>query len=405
MKLIKRTTVFILAVLLAVQVPFIYRRWKIGEIAEKIAESNANRVVREDSKYKEYKGIIHAHTSLGGHSTGSFDELIAAANSNDLDFVLMTEHYSDTYDTSALTLNGVYGKTLFVGGNEIDTADGDRFLMIPGSADAASLRNMPTNAVIEKLHAEGRLALVTYPEKFKSWDSQYDGIEFFSVHTAAKKANPFTAPFDLIWSYPSYPQLTLTSYFRRPDENLAKFDEIAAKRNVSLAAGTDAHSNIGFHLFGDDAGNKLINLKLDPYSTTLGIVRLHVLIEKEKQLDRGSLISAIKAGRFFVGFDALGDTSGFRFIVDGGDVTPATGDVVRREWPLTLRADTFSHYVARFVIYRNGEIVGSSRDEYVASFNITINQPGAYRVEVYRPWLGEPFDQIPWIISNQIYVR
>ena len=217
MKILKHILLVLLAVLLAVQVPFIYRRWKIGQVAEKIASTP--RTEYADPQYKENKGVIHAHTSLGGHSTGSFDELIAAANSNDLDFVLMTEHYSDRYDTSALTLNGVYGKTLFVGGNEIDTADGDRFLMIPGSADAASFRNMPTNAVLEKLHAEDRLALITYPERFKSWDSQFDGDEVFSVHTAAKRANPFTALFDLIWSYPSYPELTLASYFRRPDEN------------------------------------------------------------------------------------------------------------------------------------------------------------------------------------------
>src|SRR5687768_8185558 len=136
-KLVKRILLILLAVLIAVQAPFIYRRYKIGQLAAKVEE--LNKASREnppifDAKYKEYNGIIHAHTSLGGHSTGSFDELIAAANANDLDFVLMTEHYSDAYDTSALTLNGVYGKTLFVGGNEIDTADGDRFLMIPGSA-------------------------------------------------------------------------------------------------------------------------------------------------------------------------------------------------------------------------------------------------------------------------------
>jgi len=167
-KLIKKILLIALAVLVAIQIPFIYRRYEIGRLADKIAVAQANRAVRGDPQYKEYKGIIHAHTSLGGHSTGGFDELIAAANANDLDFVLMTEHYSDQYDTSALTLNGVYGKTLFVGGNEIDTADGDRFLMIPGSADAANLRNMSTTAVIDKLHKENRLALITYPEKFKS---------------------------------------------------------------------------------------------------------------------------------------------------------------------------------------------------------------------------------------------
>src|SRR5687767_6786084 len=167
MKIIKRILLVFLVLLILAQIPFIYRRYQTGKLAEKIAQFDSQRTTYTDPNFKEYKGIIHAHTSLGGHSTGTFDELIAAANANDLDFVLMTEHISDTIDTAALTLNGVYGKTLFVGGNELDTADGDRFLMVPGSADAAALRHMPTNAVLEKLHTEGRLALITYPEKFK----------------------------------------------------------------------------------------------------------------------------------------------------------------------------------------------------------------------------------------------
>src|SRR6185369_5086827 len=126
MKRWKKIILILLAVLVLLQIPFIYRRYQTGKLAQKIAELQSQRVSREDPQFKEYKGIIHAHTSLGGHSTGGFDELIKAANFNDLDFVLMTEHWADEYDTSALTLNGVYGKTLFVGGNEIDTADGDR---------------------------------------------------------------------------------------------------------------------------------------------------------------------------------------------------------------------------------------------------------------------------------------
>ncbi len=266
-KVVKKILLILLAILVAIQAPFIYRRYKVGKLAEKVAELNAARTTRIDDRFKEYKGIIHAHTNLGGHSTGGFDELIAAANANDLDFVIMTEHYSDAFDTSALTLNGVYGKTLFVGGNEIDTADSDRFLMIPGSPDAAGLRKLPTTAVLEKLHTENRLAIVAYPEKFKSWDSDFDGIEVFSLNTNAKKMNPFTAIFDGIWSFPAYPELMLASYFRRPDENLRKFDEVAAKtKDRHLTAGTDAHSNIGFHLFGDDAGNKGLNFKLDNYT-------------------------------------------------------------------------------------------------------------------------------------------
>ncbi|NOT49488.1 MAG: hypothetical protein HOP17_17325 [Acidobacteria bacterium] len=397
-KLIKRILLILLAVLIAVQAPFVYRRYKLGQLAGKVAELNSvERPPAADRKYKEYKGIIHAHTNLGGHSTGSFDELIAAANANDLDFVIMTEHWSDTIDTAALTLNGVYGKTLFIGGNEIDTADGDRFLMIPGSNDAASLRKLSTNVVLEKLHAENRLALVTYPEKFNSWDSNFDGIEAFSLHTNAKKMNPFTAIFDGIWSYPAYPELMLASYFKRPDENLRKFDEIAAERQVSLFAGTDAHSNIGFHLFGDDAGNKGLNIKLDDYATIFRLARQHVWIDSSKQLTRESLIEAIKAGRSFIGFDVLADTSGFKFeslsALDMGLEWSPDHHGVRVTSPLR----------GRIVILLNGEKfdeVASAR-----SREIGLSTPGTYRVEVYLDQLGPPFDKMPWIISNPIYVR
>lgn len=429
-KLIKRILLIILAVLIAVQAPFIYRRYKLGQLSQRVQELNSTRTAPAgDSKFKEYKGIIHAHTNLGGHSTGSFDELIAAANANDLDFVIMTEHWSDTIDTAALTLNGVYGKTLFIGGNEIDTADGDRFLMIPGSADAAGLRKLSTADVLAKLHAENRLALVTYPEKFKSWDSNFDGIEVFSLHTNAKKMNPFTAIFDGIWSYPAYPELMLASYFKRPDENLKKFDEITAKRKISLIAGTDAHSNIGFHLFGDDAGNKLLNFKIDDYATIFRLARQHVLIDKDKPLTRENLIEALKAGRSFIGLDVSGDSTGFVFEATraantSGEVLRSTfGDVLLSE--LQLPAKPTSERViapsevgiitpetllsvrspisARIALVRNGQefqVAEASKE-----MNVKTSEPGAYRVEVYLDQLGPPFDKMPWIISNPIYVR
>ncbi|MCC7308627.1 MAG: hypothetical protein IT173_13765 [Acidobacteria bacterium] len=384
-KVIKKVLLIILAVLIAIQAPFIYRRYKIGQLADKVNELNRARVPAAYDQFKEYKGIIHAHTNLGGHSTGSFEELIAAANANDLDFVIMTEHWSDTIDTAGLTLNGVYGKTHFIGGNEIDTADSDRFLMIPGSGDAAGLRKMPTPAVLDKLHAENRLAIVTYPEKFKSWNSNFDGIEVFSLHTNAKRMNPFTAVFDGIWSFSAYPELMLATYFKRPDENLRKFDEIAAKRNISLIAGTDAHSNIGFHLFGDDAGNDLLGFKLDPYEKVFRLVRQHVLIEKDKPLTRENLVEALRSGQSFVGFDVLGDTTGFRFSQCDVDA-------------LCVNSPAES----RIALFKDGQKL---TEDLGSSLKYGPYGKGVYRVEVYLDQLGPPFDKMPWIISNPIYVR
>ena len=400
-KLIKRVLFGLLIALLLIQIPFIYRRYQNGKLAEKIAQLQSQRTAHPDTNYNEYKGIIHAHTSLGGHSTGTFDELIDAANANGLDFVIITEHYSDKYDTAALTLNGVYGKTLFVGGNEIDTADGDRFLMIPGGADAASFSKMPTNTVLERLHAENRLAFITYPEKFKSWDANFDGDEVFSLHTNAKKMNPFLALFDLIWSYPAYPALTFATYFKRPDDNLAKFDEIATKRKIVFTAGTDAHSNIGFHLLGDDAGNKLINIKIDPYKTTFQLARVHVLIDKNKPLTRENLIEALKLGHSFVGFDVLGDTSGFSFSASNSAETREMGDDIALSQGAKLQA--VSPVPARFAVFKNGEKFFESQE--TSETSVDANGPGTYRVEVYLDQLGSPFDKMPWIISDPIYVR
>ncbi|MGQ0541802.1 MAG: hypothetical protein ACT4O9_08125 [Blastocatellia bacterium] len=407
-KFLKRILLILLAVLVAIQAPFIYRRYKVGKLAEKVATLNAERTSLTDDRFTEYKGIIHAHTNLGGHSTGGFDELIAAANANDLDFVIMTEHWSDTIDTAALTLNGVYGKTLFVGGNEIDTADSGRFLMIPGSADAAGLRKIPTTAVIEKLHSENRLALVTYPEKFNSWNSDFDGIEVFNLHTNAKTMNPFIALFDVIWSFPAYPELMLASYFKRPDENLRKFDEIAANRNITLFAGTDAHSNIGFHLFGDDAGNKGLNFKFDDYATIFRLARQHVQIGKDRPITRENLIEALKSGRSFIGFDVLADTRGFTFTASSCEDNegPMGSDIELCDdmGASTAYFSIESPLESRIVAFRNGEIFREAPNTRNLEFS-SKDQPGTYRIEVYLDQLGPPFDKMPWIISNPIYVR
>jgi hypothetical protein len=58
---------------------------------------------------------------------------------------------------------------------------------------------------------------------------------------------------------------------------------------------------------------------------------------------------------------------------------------------------------ARLVISRDGQIFheGNTNPNYTSPQL----DYGVYRVEVYRDDLGPPFDKIPWIISNPIYVR
>jgi hypothetical protein len=82
-----------------------------------------------------------------GHSNGNFAELISGARANQLDFVIMTEHPQAEFDTSAMTLNGMHAGILFVNGNEVSTASGDRLLLIPGQPNAASMSAQTTQQV------------------------------------------------------------------------------------------------------------------------------------------------------------------------------------------------------------------------------------------------------------------
>jgi hypothetical protein len=401
---LKKLFFILIAILLAIQVPFIYRRHKIGQLSNKISEGiklSLDLPKNPDPNFTEFNGVLHVHTSLGEHSTGTFDELIDAANANDLDFVIMTEHYSNKYDTSALTLNGRYGKTLFVNGQEVDTNDGGRFLLIPGSANAPQFHDMDSAAFLEHIHAERKIAINNYPDRNHSANIDFDGMEVYSAHINAKQMNPFTAAFDLLWSYPAYPEKTFATYLRRNDDYLSRYDAISTNKRLLLAAGADAHSNKGYYLIADDEGNKHIGFKIDPYETVLRLVRMHVLLESGTPLSRESVTNALKKGNAFVGFDVLGHTSGFMFSADNGVEKRIMGDEIALANGVELTGSAPQN--VRFVIFKNGE----KYREVPASHEFSLNtrERGVYRVEAYLDQLGGPFDQTPWIMSNPIYVR
>lgn len=417
MKILKGTLLILLAVLIAVQVPFIYRRHQIGQIGRKLDERAKlaldQSTDRERRGFTEYKGVIHVHSFLGGHSTGTFQELIEAANApnNRLDFVVMTEHYDPGFDTSALTLNGTYGKTLFVNGQEVDTNDGGRFLLLPGSPESPSFAKLDSRTFLDKIHGEGRIAINNYPDRNRSGVAGFDGIEAYSLHINFKRANIFTAVGDILWAFPAYPTETIATYLRRNDEYLAMYDKIAAEQRLLLTAGADAHSNKGYFLAADDEGNKHFGIKLDPYETVFRIVRMHVLLESGTPLSRESIIDSLRKGHAFVGFDVLGDTSGFKFWAEptsdangqdiGGVGRRIMGDDIELGTGIRLSATTPG--VSRMVIFRNGERVAEFRES--TEFALNIGETGTYRVEAYLDQLGEPFDNTPWIMSNPIYVR
>src|SRR5258708_4195687 len=115
----RRILIVMLGLVVLSQIPFAYRRYRLARLQKAIQQLESQRVAPPESDFVDYQGVIHVHSSLGGHSTGAFAELIAAAKANQLDFVIMIEHPQPEFDTSAMTLSGVHAGVLFVSGNAV----------------------------------------------------------------------------------------------------------------------------------------------------------------------------------------------------------------------------------------------------------------------------------------------
>jgi len=398
----KRKVLLVLVGLVIVsQLPFAYRRYRLSRLRTTIQQLDSQRVAPPESAYVDYRGVIHVHTFLGGHTSGNFTELVAAARANQLDFVIMTEHPQAEVDTSAMTLNGNHAGILFLNGNEVVTSDGDRLLLIPGSSSAASMNTQSTQEIVDKQRSAGGLAIAAYPSESQRWQSSsIDGVEIYNLFSNARRYNPILGFFDGLWSYRNYPDLMFANFFNRPNESLSRWDQTitSGRRRLTAIAGNDAHSNIGLSL-NDASGKQWLGIKLDPYEQSFRTVRTHVLVPRDKQLTRESLLEALSLGHCYVSFDLFGDPKGFSFAV-GGPAQRTMGDEIAFVEGLHLIGS--APLSSRFVLLKDGQTIDQKSG---SAADFSISTPGAYRVEVYLDSLPSPVKGQPWILSNPIYIK
>jgi hypothetical protein len=335
------------------------------------------------------------HSFLGGHSSGTFQEIISAAKANELQFVIMTEHKEKEFDTLAMTLRGVHAGVLFVNGNEMTADNGDRWLLIPGFATFAEYE---AKAAISAEIEPGRFSVLAYPQEIKNWETvRHSGIEVFNVYTNARQINPVVAFFDVLWSKRAYPDLLFALYYQRPNENLRLWDQEMSY--ATATAGNDAHSNIGLSL-SDSSGKTLAGVQLDPYEVSFRLVRMHVLIDRNERLDEDNLLNALRAGHSFIGFDFLGDTSGFTFTAESAGEQKIQGDDIKLSGDTRLKVRT--PVSSQIKLFKDGNVIADETG--LTNKDFQVKEPGVYRVEVYLPQLGKLAAGKPWIISNSIRV-
>jgi len=396
----RKILLLIFVLLLLIQIPFIYRRFELRRLSRAIDRlSTERKPVEPNPGYREYVGVIHVHSFLGGHSSGTFSDIISAAQANNLNFVVMTEHVEKDFDTAENTLKGLHGGVLFINGNEMSSTDGERVLVVPGNNRVVAKEGTTYSELISEATGNGSLTIAAYPNDLKSVEARFDALEIYNVYTNARSISPISTVFDVLWSHRTYPDLLFANFYERPDAAIQKWDELLTKRRISATAGNDAHANIGVSLV-DSSGKTLIGLQLDPYSTSFHLVRMHVLIPRDKELSSASVLEALKQGHSFIGFDIFGDTTGFRFEVESSGGTKLQGDEILFRSGTKLKVEV--PLKARIVIRRDGQIVSDEDGQFKKEFEL--KDKGIYRVEAFLPALGGVGTK-PWIISNPIYVR
>ena len=384
--------------------------------------------VTDNAGWTEYRGILHSHSHLSHDSEVPFEEILRVLKTTGIDFICLSDHTTQGRADFSLQWRGLHDGKLFVPGFEMKEG-----IMPFGVASGVVLSNQTDSAVLTRQIAEnGGLLFYAHPEEPRNWDCpQLIGMEIYNLHIDFKRRkNPLSALVpDLLLSQRRYPEHILRTVFCRPVEFLQRWDQLNQTRHITAIAGNDCHQNVGIRGIYTDSGtiriedtspktlkevklngftrllarlcfgplepNRLLfHIQLDPYERSARYVNTHVLA---RELTETAILDAVRAGRVFVGFDMIADSSGFRWFAADGTNRVVMGEAAAFSPAIQLSAR--SPEPCRFTVVKNGSVVHQQEGR---TLDWTPTGPGKYRVEAELKVLGQ---WIPWVYANPIELR
>ena len=335
-------------------------------------------------------GAVHVHTSLSD-GAGTPEDVVQAGREAGLSFLALTDHNND----AARSLDGYHDGVLVLVGTEISTYQGHllglgmRPMTFPPARDA---RN-----ALDDVRYLGGAAFVAHPTSprddlaWSGWEIEAPwGLEVLNMDSLWRRASWLTRLRGLA-AYPFDPIYALAHGLDRPDAAIARWDESLRRRNVAGLAGVDAHGR----LFSQ--GEALPNVP--SYNSVFRVLRTYVLLDAPPSgnhvHDAAAVVDALTRGRSYMAMEAIGPADGFFFQAARGNETWQMGDTAPFAPDVLLRAGGRLPRGARIDLYLDGARIADGQD----TVEFPARTPGTYRVEVRVPgW------NVPWILSNPIYV-
>ncbi len=325
-------------------------------------------------------GAMHIHTTRSD-GAGTPEEVARAAAEAGLGFVVITDHNTD----AARSIAGYRDGVLVLVGAELSTHQGHllglgmRPLAFPPAADA---RN-----ALDDVHHLGGAAFAAHPTsprgdlEWRGWALPGGwGLEVLNLDSQWRQAS-WPALLGGLAAYPFDPAYAIANVLDRPAAAIARWDALLRRRDAAGLAGVDAH---GFPSYGS------------LFRALRNYVVLEAPLSGETARDAAAVHGALARGRSYMAVDAIAPAGGFFFHAVRGGGTWRMGDTVAPGPGLVLRAGGRLPRGARVELYRNGERIAARAGGVEAA----ARGPGAYRAEVRVPgW------DVPWVLSNPIYVH
>jgi hypothetical protein len=429
----------VLAILLATALAF----WLRGAIYNRFVrfprEEAAWRALRakrepvlEPAGWKEFRGILHNHSHFSHDSEVPFEDILAALKTARLDFISMSDHCVAGRADFSVQWRGLHAGKLFIPGFEMK----DGFMPI-GVASGVVLSNSADSAALAReTVAGGGLLFYVHPEEPREWDRpELAGMEIYNLHSDFKRQ---PGGLDALWrvqlpnlllNLHRYPDHLYRQAFHRPTEFLQRWDDLSRTRHITGIAGNDCHQNVGFRGFYTpsgtirvedtspktlkelklnwftrllarlalgplEPGRKLFHAQLDPYERSARFVNTHVLA---RELSEAAIMDSLRAGRVFVGFDTIADSSSFNWLASDGTGQSIMGE--SRPLASDTRLRALSPIPCRFTLVKDGRVAGQLEGR---AADWPGSGPGKYRVEAELSILGE---WTPWVYANPIQLE
>jgi len=352
---------------------------------------------RPQSHMYAYRGSIHNHT-VYSDGTGTIDDLVSAASRTGLDFLIITDHNVLIDQSQQGWRQGVLTLLDIEVNDPALEPERNHCLTLNVSEDVSPFAEDPQR-LIDEVRQRGGLTFLAHPidlpgklipECFPwtAWDIDgFTGVELWNFMSEFRPYATSKAKAVLMAYFPQY--FTTGPW----PEMLAKWDELLQERPVVAIGGPDAHAQI--YQLGP------LQRRFLPYDYCYRAVNTHILtpepFNRDFEHDKALLYEALAAGRAWIGYDMVHATEGFVFVGENRDGLVHMGEEISLSDELTLHVHTPAPGHIKLIRSGSGVVAESKGRE----LRYRPEQPGAYRVEVWKRWWFKPRG---WIFSNPIYV-